>query len=486
MQGVSPYTVLQEHAFRQPEAEAIVSDDATVTYGEFFERVSAFASWLLHQGLSPGEVTGICMPDETGHLVCAMALLCLGAPQMSLGSHENGATKRALARKIGITQLVVEKPEAWMDGLRTIVAPVHDSKRGSMAPGVGAASIFREVPPDAMAVYRNTSGSTNLPKTFGLTFQRLLLAAKRYADNPRQQRALRTGSIEFDAHRLLRICSLLAGTTSVFARDVSARGIVALCERVKVSVIHMNTYKLTSFIHGDTNGCARLPSFTAILTGGSRVPGRLREEVKASLTDNLWVLYATSETGMVSLASPDQHEVFPEGVGFPAANVTVEIVDSGGNVLGPGEIGEIRIRKPSIATEYAFGASGSSNFREGWFYPGDLVSQDEGAPLIHHGRADDVMILNGINIFPGAIEDTLESHPDVKEAVAYPIRSRIHGEIPAAAVVLSASAERGDLSYLLEYCRGSLGVRSPRHIVCVDSIPRNQAGKPLRRELASS
>ncbi|MBK5197062.1 MAG: acyl--CoA ligase [Methyloceanibacter sp.] len=486
MQGVSPYAVLQEHASRQPDAEAVVSDDATVTYSELFERVSAFASWLLQQGLIPGEATGICIPDEIGHLVCSMALLALDAPQMSLGSHENGVTKRALGRKTGITQLVVGTPETWMEGLRTIVAPVRDPKAMSAALDVTPSTVFREPALDAICVYRNTSGSTNLPKTFGLTFERLLLAAQRYADNTRVRRVLRTGSLEFDAHRLLRICSLLAGNTCVFARDVTARGIIALCQRAKVSSIHMSTYKLTSLIHRKTNGCGRLPPFTGILTGGSRVPGRLREEVKASLTENLWVLYAASETGMISLASPDQHEAFPEGVGFPAENVTVEIVDSSGGILGPGEIGEIRIRKPNIATEYAFGAGASANFRDGWFYPGDLVSQDNGAPLIFHGRADDVMILNGINIFPGAIEDTLESHPDVREAVAYPIKSRIHGEIPTAAVVLSAHARSRDTEHLLEYCRQSLGVRSPRQILSVESIPRNQAGKPLRRDLASS
>jgi acyl-CoA synthetase (AMP-forming)/AMP-acid ligase II len=188
---------------------------------------------------------------------------------------------------------------------------------------------------------------------------------------------------------------------------------------------------------------------------------------------------------MISRGSPDQHEAFPEGVGFPAADVRVEILGPSGDVVGPGEIGEIRIRKETMTTGYV-SEPGASNFRDGWFYPGDLVSQNTGGPLIFHGRADDVMILNGINIFPGAIEDTLEGHPDVKEAIAYPIKSRIHGEIPAAAVVLSANAQRRDTVHLLDYCRQSLGVRSPRQIVSVDSIPRNAAGKPLRRELASS
>jgi acyl-CoA synthetase (AMP-forming)/AMP-acid ligase II len=95
---------------------------------------------------------------------------------------------------------------------------------------------------------------------------------------------------------------------------------------------------------------------------------------------------------MVSLASPDQHEAFPEGVGFPGENVTIEIVDPNGSCVAPGEVGEIRIRKPNIVTEYAFGSGGEGNFRDGWFCPGDLVSQDAGAPLIFHGRADDVMI----------------------------------------------------------------------------------------------
>ena len=315
-QRFSPYTALQEHASRQPDAEAVVIEDLRISYGEFLERVTAFASWLLHHGLIQGEVTGICIPDEIGHLVCAMALLCLDAPHVSLGSHESGVTKRALARKVGVTQLIVVKPDDWMDGLRTIVAPIRDLKATSAAPGITASSVFRGRTPDSIGMYLNTSGSTNVPKTLGITLGRLFLGAKRYADNPKERRVLRTGSIEFDAHRLQRICSLIAGNTCVFSRDVNPRSVAALCERATVSLIHMNAYKLASLAHGATHECGRLPSYTGILTGGSRVPGRLREKVKALLTDDLWVLYATSECGMISRASPDQHETFSEGVGF--------------------------------------------------------------------------------------------------------------------------------------------------------------------------
>jgi acyl-coenzyme A synthetase/AMP-(fatty) acid ligase len=204
------------------------------------------------------------------------------------------------------------------------------------------------------------------------------------------------------------------------------------------------------------------------------------------LTDNLWVLYATSEVGIISLASPDQHDNFPEGVGFPAAGVTVEIFGPGGESVAPGEIGQIRLRKDGMVSGYVAESERASNFNDGWFYPRDLVSLSEDGPLIYHGRADDVMILNGINVYPTAIEDTLESHPDVREAVAYPIKSRIHGEIPVAAVVLKDGAEGRGVAHLLDLCRQVLGIRAPRQIFVVDQIPRNAAGKPLRRELAAS
>src|SRR5262249_28107973 len=188
---------------------------------------------------------------------------------------------------------------------------------------------------------------------------------------------------------------------------------------------------------------------------------------------------ATREIGPISLASPEEHEAFPEGVGLPLPGVTVTLVDEHDNVLPPGEVGQARIRKAAMPTGYFADPVASSAFRDGWFYPRDLLSRAEEGPLIFHGRVDDMMILNGINIFPSAIEDTLETHPDVREAVAYAVRSRIHGEIPVAAVVLRDGTWQNDASHLLDHCRRTLGIRSPRQIFVVDQIPRNAAGKPL-------
>jgi acyl-coenzyme A synthetase/AMP-(fatty) acid ligase len=186
------------------------------------------------------------------------------------------------------------------------------------------------------------------------------------------------------------------------------------------------------------------------------------------------------------VATPDQHEAFPEGVGFPLHGVVIELVDAQGIRVAPGEIGRARVRKQSQPNKYIGDPKASEAFIDGWFYPGDLLSRPEGGPLVFHSRADDVMILNGINIWPGAIEDALESHPDVIEAAAFAIKSRVHGEIPAAAIVLAPSAAEREPSYFREFCRQALGARGPRQIVIVDAIPRNSVGKALRRQLAAA
>ena len=327
-----------------------------------------------------------------------------------------------------------------MEGLKIIVAPVDDPKAIRAAPPIRPREVFLGRPLGAIGIYQNTSGSTSIPKTFGVSLERLLVRSKYYYTDPKERRSLRTGSIEFDADRLTRIGSLIAGNSCIFLRDVNLANIIDLCERAQVSALHMGRYKLASLLRVGSHTSRRFPPFTAICTGGSRVPGQFRKELKQLLTENLWVFYSTSETGMISCARPEQHDDFPEGVGFPGANVAIQIVDSNGEQVAPGSIGQIRLRKAALPNGYIGSIERSLNFADGWFYPRDLVSRKEGEPLVFHGRADDVMILNSINIYPSAIEDILERHPDVKEAVAYPIKSRIHGEIPVAAVVLKEGA----------------------------------------------
>ena len=166
---VSPFAILQGHAHRQPASEAVWTKGAVLTYAELFDRIAACANSLLHNGLRPGEVTGVAIRDEIDNLVCAAALLCLGTPQICLASHEPPANNRAIARRLNATQVVAQGTIDWMDGITVVPAPAsRDLAAGwTSDPGHG----FANRRPDWIPLYRNTFGlhqhSKDLRSYFG-------------------------------------------------------------------------------------------------------------------------------------------------------------------------------------------------------------------------------------------------------------------------------------------------------------------------------
>ncbi|MBK6804244.1 MAG: long-chain fatty acid--CoA ligase [Betaproteobacteria bacterium] len=221
-----------------------------------------------------------------------------------------------------------------------------------------------------------------------------------------------------------------------------------------------------------------------IFASGSRVPARLRDAF-AGAGVALYVEYGAREASGISSTYPLDLDPSLETVGPPLPTAELEIVDGDGNPAPRGEIGEIRVRTTAMIHAYhGDPVATARHFKDGWFHPGDLGSLTANGSLCLHGRADDMMNMNGIKIFPAEIERLLEGDPAVRAAAAFALPSSVHGEIPVAAVELHDPATLS-VAALLARARERLGVRSPRKIFVVDALPRNATGKILRRELVS-
>jgi len=463
---------LRSRAAIAPERAAIATPEREIGYRELVGRVEAAAHALTAQGLGPGELAGVTVRDEPLHLVVTLALLALGIPQVSLGTHEPVPMRARLASRLGVTRVVASSPGDRLDGLHFALVDEDATPAAHALPFHGAA--------DAPAVLFTGSGTTGEPKVVAFSELELVMQAERGYIDYGPERVLRLAPVEYNNSKRLRLYCLWQGGTCVL-RNAATADVTTLCAQLAVTWLDVATGHLEDFVRGRAQA-RRLPALTKVRCGGSRVPSRLRKAVLAEVTPHLHVSYGTTEVGGVCLAYPHEHDDPREPVGRPVRGVDVEIVDAARRPVADGEPGEIRIRAPGMAVAYVGDASATRrHFDGGWFYPGDLVRRLPDGALSIDGRVDDMMILNSINIFPAEVERVLESMPGVRHAACFALRSDVHGDIPVAVVEVAAGGPAADA--ITQWVRGQLGVRAPRRVVVVDAMPRNAQGKVARRDL---
>ena len=144
-----------------------------------------------------------------------------------------------------------------------------------------------------------------------------------------------------------------------------------------------------------------------------------------------------------------------------------------------------RVKGKGVIEEYLNDDEATQrSFKNGWFYPGDLGKITKDGQLIHLGRADHMMIFDGINIYPAEIEQVITSHPLVMDAAVMPLNSHVHQDIPVCAVVLRKDALEITEKELLDFTYSHLGNRSPHRVIKIEQIPRTVQGKLIRMQLA--
>lgn len=150
-----------------------------------------------------------------------------------------------------------------------------------------------------------------------------------------------------------------------------------------------------------------------------------------------------------------------------------------------GEVGELVVKGPQIMRGYWNNETLTADvLRDGWFYTRDMARMDKDGFFYIVDRKDDLIISNGFNIYPGQVEDVLKSHPKVKDAAVIGIPDRARGQAVMAVICLKEGLEPPAKEEFIRYCRENLpDYRVPKTIIFREAIPRDPAGKLLRRIL---
>jgi acyl-coenzyme A synthetase/AMP-(fatty) acid ligase len=454
---------------------AVILPSAVVPFFELEGHVHRLAAWLEKQGLSPGCAVGIALADEYRHLVASLALMRLGCPQVGLSRHDPPSMRRTLAARCGVAAVLADG-SGGHEGLEEFV-PDYEAVLSD--PSLDGATL--PTPSDeTVAVYLGTSGTTGGMKIVALShgaFMRQAITRKMPFDGAVEYIL---SPLEFLYPKKHRLRSVVTGFTSLY-HPADPEALPDLCARYGVDILRLSPPQAQALLDAADRNGLRLPERTALFVGGARISGSMRQAFREGGVAALHVEYGATECGNIAVAGPELHADHPDAVGRALPGVDIEVVDGEGRPVPAGIEGFVRIRTPGMAQGYLGDeALSKAAFRDGWYHSNDRGCLTPDGILLHGGRADDMMILNSINIHPAEIERLAEAYPGVVECAAFPLRSAVHGDIPMLAVVARGEC---DLKALLAHCRERLGVRAPRRVVAVDALPRNGAGKVLRGDL---
>jgi long-chain acyl-CoA synthetase len=220
------------------------------------------------------------------------------------------------------------------------------------------------------------------------------------------------------------------------------------------------------------------------ISGGAPLPAEVFNGFTRKFSFPLREGYGPTESSPVATVNPIYGENRPGSVGKPIPNVELSIRDETGGELPAGATGEICIRGGNVMLGYWNQPEETAKvLRDGWLLTGDVGHRDADGYFYITDRKKDMLIVNGINVYPREIEEVIYHFPGVKEAAVIGVPDVRRGEQPVA-FVAAAEGQTLDEKALLQFIREKLAdYKVPKQIILLPALPKNATGKILKTEL---
>lgn len=477
-------------------AALVVPGGPSFTYAELRSTVEDAAARLAGLGVRRGDRVALAFANGPEAVVLFLAASLAGtasplnpaytedenafyledtAARLLLVPKGGGEEARAAMTRLGLADRVVEVAIDSSGALHL------DAPRGEVdAPQ-----------PDDVALVLHTSGTTSRPKRVPLRHRNLLASV----DNIAGSYHLSDADVSLAVMPLFHVHGLMASTMATLATG----GTVVVPARFTplsfwpAAKAHRPTWWSASptFLQlilrraersGRPEGTDRLRFVRSCSSALS--PDLLRElesRLGAPVLEAYGMTEAAHQMGSNPLP-PEPHKA--SSVGRATGSTEIAIMDRGGRMLASGEQGEVVIRGPNVIDEYEGNPEANrESFTDGWFRTGDEGGLDGDGYLFLVGRIKELINRGGEKIAPVEIDQVLEAHPKVKEAVAFAMPHPTWGEEVAVAVVAREPVTEKELA---AWCRERLAdFKVPRVIYLVDEIPRTATGKVQRRNVAA-
>lgn len=464
--------------------------DGEVWSHEAFRAASArFANALVAAGLRPGD--RLALQTEKSPEALALYAACLGAGVifLPLNTAYTAAELDYFVENSGAAMLVCG--EAAAEALLPI-ARRHGARLETLGAGGGGslAELARGAPKTFAAVPRSggdlaallyTSGTTGRSKGAMLSHDNLLSNARtlvaewRYTADDVLLHVLPI----FHTHGLFVASNvaLLSGCAMIFHTTFDRDAVIAALPRATAMMGVPTHY--TRLLDDPRFDRALVAGMRLFTSGSAPMLAATHAAFEDRTGQRILERYGMTETNM-NTSNPYEGERRAGTVGFPLPGVELKITDpASGAALPDGETGMIEVRGPNVFQGYwQMPEKTREELRaDGFFITGDLGRIDAEGYVAIVGRGKDLIITGGFNVYPKEVELLLDAQPGVLESAVFGVPHPDFGEGVVAALV-AAPGERPDLQGIEDALRRALArFKQPKHILCLEELPRNTMGK---------
>ncbi|WP_134765662.1 AMP-binding protein [Nocardioides sp. 1609] len=505
--GVTLGEFLPLSAARHPDRTCFaLADGRRFTFAETNARVNRLVDALRSEGFGRGDRVAVLALDSHRYMEVVLACMKLGAVYVPLNYRlQRDEVDTLLARAAPVALF----HDARYDDLLAGVAAAHPTLRlvvrlddeGDATGYEPLLAAGRDVEPDVVCDDRDqialafTSGTTGLPK--GVMQSQRMLKNITYAGLAEYQ--ARPDDVRYTAaptFHISGVCGLFLGIATGYSSyllpQFEPSTVLDLLSGGEVSAAFLVPTMISSVLQQPGAAERSYDRLRLMIYGASPIsPTLLRRAMEVFGCEFLQAFGAGTEAGLQSVLTPEDHRLALAGrpellrsCGRPSFGVAMRVVDADLREVGVGEVGEVATRSDQVMDGYLEMPEETARaFAGGWFRAGDMGYRDEQGYLYLHGRAKDMIIRGGENIYPIEIETVLAEHPSIAQVAVVGVEDEHWGEVVRAFVV-PAAGQVVDAGVLRAHCATRLArYKVPRDVVVLDAMPLNASGKILKREL---
>jgi malonyl-CoA/methylmalonyl-CoA synthetase len=498
--------LLSETASRHPDKPAVVFDGKSHSYRAFDRQVERYAAMLHAEGIGKGDRVAVQLTKRMEFLYLHFAVLSVGAITLPLNpEYREGEVEYFLSdsgSSIYVTDAErFQRAAGVIRGLKGIRTLLVD---GAVMEGAGslpdrlahAPAPFQRVYPaggDDVAMICYTSGTTGRSKGAMITHRNLvsnMLDLSEVWEWTEKDVLLHVLPL-FHVHGLNVAThgSLYAGSTIVMHGKFEPRRAWEALAKQRCTLL-MAVPTIYQRLMGEWEKLERKPDLSRMrvfISGSAPLSDNLFHRFEGATGFRILERYGMTETGMNTSNRIDSAHRKARSVGYPLPGVGIRVVGSDGADVRAGDVGEVWIRGGNVFRGYwGMPEKTQESFVDGWFRSGDLGYKDpqDGGRLYLVGRAKELIITGGYNVYPKEVENVLESHEAVKESAVVGLPDEVFGEKVTAVVVLKDSRGAIAPEVLVAHCRERMAsYKCPREIAVVPELPRNAMGKILKNRI---